>query len=617
MWQSLFANLAVVAIALVAWTAYGDLIGRLERTAQSLLFGAGMAAGIIGSMTLAYEPSPGIFYDLRGPLITLSGYFGGPFAAIIAVAAALAYRIYLGGSVAFGVVGILVSALVGLAGYALHRPGAIRYRDLLVVAVAAACGTVAIALVRSSFAPSLANLWAPVSLNFIGTLLLGSLLLQEDRQRALARSNLLYRSMVDALPDCLNIKDGEGRFLAANPATARLMRARAPDDLIGKTDFDFYAHDLAAQFHRDEQAVMESGENRTIEQPTRLPDGRPGWLLTLKALVRDDDGRIVGLITHNRDITQRKTLQLELEATQAQLDEALANMTDGLAMYDQAGVFLFCNNRYQELFPRTAHLRKPGTGFADIIRASVELGEERLPAAVGLEKHLAAKLAALREDGERLVELVDGRRLSVRTKVVANGSTLMVVSDVTERWHFQKDLEYQALHDPLTGLPNRAYFNREFGRLLEFARRTGGALVVMLVDLDHFKEVNDRFGHPAGDALLVEVSRRLEKAVRRGDFVARLGGDEFAVLMSGPINAVTDVGLASRISRSLTPPMHVGEITLLPSGTIGYTTFPRDNSDADGLLRNADRALYLAKNRRRGSWMEYDPTTPETTARAG
>jgi diguanylate cyclase (GGDEF)-like protein len=363
--------------------------------------------------------------------------------------------------------------------------------------------------------------------------------------------------------------------------------------------------------------VIDGGENRTIEQPTRLPDGSSGWLSTLKAVVRDDGGRVVGLITHNRDITQRKMLQLKLEATQAQFDEALANMSDGLAMYDRAGVFLFCNRRYQELFPLTAHLRIPGTSFADIIRASVELGEERLPAGVSLEEHVAAKVAAVREDGEKLIELVDGRRLSSRTKIVANGSTLMVVSDVTERWHFQKDLEYQALHDPLTGLPNRAYFNREFGRYLELARRAGGALVVMLVDLDHFKEVNDRFGHPAGDALLVEVSRRLEKAVRRGDLVARLGGDEFAILMSGPASAVTDVGLAARVSRSFTLPMRAGDVTLQPSGSVGYTMFPRDNSDAEGLLRNADRALYLAKNRRRGSWVEYDPDRPDEMARAG
>jgi diguanylate cyclase (GGDEF)-like protein/PAS domain S-box-containing protein len=617
MWQSLFANLAVAAVALVAWTAYGDLIGRLDRSAQSLLFGAGMAAAAIGSMMLAYEPSPGVFYDLRGPLITISAYFGGPLSVAITAAAAFAYRIYLGGSVAVGALGILVSTCIGLAGYVLHRSRPTRYLDLVILAAAAAAGSAAIALVRLSYQAPLAGLWAPVSLSFIGTLLLGVLLLQERRRRELARSNVLYRSMVDALPDCLNIKDGEGRFLAANPATATLMQARTPDDLIGKTDFDFYPRELAAQFHGDERAVMDNGEDRTIEQPTTLPDGRSGWLLTLKALVRDDEGRVVGLITHNRDITQRKMLQLKLEATQAQLDEALANMSDGLAMYDPAGVFLFCNNRYRELFPRTAHLRVPGTDFAEIVRASVELGEERLPAGVDLEEHVAAKLAALREDCEGLIELVDGRRLSSRTKVVANGSTLMVVSDVTERWHFQKNLEYQALHDPLTGLPNRAYFNREFGRLLDFARRTGGALVVMLVDLDHFKEVNDRFGHPAGDALLVEVSRRLEKAVRRGDFVARLGGDEFAILMSGPVSTVTDMGLAARVSKSFAPPMRVGELTLQPSGTVGYTTFPRDDSDAEGLLKNADRALYAAKNRRRGSWMEHDPKAPDGIARAG
>lgn len=614
MWQALFANFAVAAIALVAWTAFGDVITRFRSSTQSLLFGAGMAIATIASMAFAYEPSAGRFYDLRGPLIALSAFFGGPVAAAITVVSALAFRLYLGGNILLAALQIVTVACIGLVGHTRRYSHLGRYRDIVGLAAAILVANVILSALRAHLYGSAifseSNL-AQMLLSFLATLALGILLLHENRRRELARSNLLYRSMVDALPDCLNIKDLDGRFLAANPATASLMRARSPSELIGRTDFDFFPHNMAFKFREDEQAVIDGGVNKTIEQRTLLPNGAPGWLSTLKALLRDHNGEAVGIITHNRDITLRKNLQLKLETTQAQLDQALENMSDGLVMLDNRGVILFCNSRYRQLFPRTAHLRIPGASYGDVIRASVDFGEERLPQGVSLEQHVASEVSALQHDGERMIELIDGRRLSSRHKVVANESSLLVVSDVTERWHFQKNLEHQALHDPLTTLANRAYFNQELARLLDRARSTDTELIVMLVDLDRFKEVNDNFGHPAGDALLVEVSKRLEGAMRRDDFVARLGGDEFAILAAGPTNAVTEVGLASRIAKTLSKPMQFGDVTLLPGGTIGYTVFPRDNSDADGLLKNADRALYLAKNHRRGSWSAHEPPARE------
>ncbi|WP_281405350.1 GGDEF domain-containing protein [Mesorhizobium sp. B3-1-9] len=182
-----------------------------------------------------------------------------------------------------------------------------------------------------------------------------------------------------------------------------------------------------------------------------------------------------------------------------------------------------------------------------------------------------------------------------------------MMSDITERRTFEKNLEYQALHDPLTGLPNRACFNRELGRLVAKACSEDGELVVVLLDLDRFKEVNDNFGHAAGDTLLVEVARRLEKAVRRGDMAARLGGDEFGVLMYGPTDGTGDISLMTRIMKNLVQPLKIDGVTLLPGGTMGYTVFPTDNADPEGLLKNADRALYQAKVKGRGSWKAYEP----------
>jgi diguanylate cyclase (GGDEF)-like protein/PAS domain S-box-containing protein len=612
MLQPLFSNLAIAAMMLVAWIAVGDWIARLRAFHQQLLLGVAMGVSAVGSMIMAYEVTPGVYADLRAPIIVVAGFFGGFPAALVSAAFALAYRIYLGGAVGTGSLLIITAAALGLAGFVWKGSKAPNYPQIMMLGLAEAAVTllVLIGMPAAILTVVIPHLPLVTLLGFATTVLLGTVLLHENRRRDLLTMNHLYRSMVDALPDCLNIKDAQGRFLAANPATAKLMRARGPSDLIGKTDYDFYPAELAESFRKDELAVLAAADHATIEQSGQLPDGSSGWLSTLKAPVVGDEGQIVALVTHNRDITAQKKLQSQLAETQAYLDQALDHMNDGLAMYDSDGVMLFCNDRYRELFPRTAHLRVPGTAFADIIRASAACGEDPIGPDQTLEEHVRMKIAALRQDGEISLELPDNRTFLSRTKVLPNGCTLRMTSDVTERRTFERNLEHQALHDPLTGLPNRAYFNRELDRLLEVARAEKGELVVMLLDLDHFKQVNDTFGHPAGDRLLVEVARRLQKSIRFGDLAARLGGDEFAILMPGSTSGNADVGLAARIMRTLTQPLKLDTVTLLPSGTIGYTVFPKDSSDPEGLLRNADNALYRAKARGRGTWKAHEPDLP-------
>ena len=609
LWQPLYANLALAAMVLVAWSAVGDGVSRLRPDLQRILFGVWMAAGTIASMMLSFEIAPGVFFDLRGPLIASAGFFGGPLAAVVTGVVAIAYRVTLGGAVMSGLIGIALAVGIGVVGHAVHRSRSIQFADVGALAsFMALSGTLVVwTLPVETREIILKYLWATVSMSFIGTFLLGILLLQEHRRRILSTSNRLYRSMVDALPDCLNIKDLDGRFLAANPATAALMKATGPAELIGRTDFDFFPKNVAERFREDELAIVRANEHATIEQKSEFPDGTSGWLSTLKAPLRDEAGNILGLITHNRDMTVQKLLQLRLAEIQACLDQALENMTDGLAMYDPQGRIVFCNSRYRQLFPATGHLRMAGSDFAEIVRQSITLGEEKPIAGLSVHEHVARKLAELRKDGEAMIELGNGRSYSSRTKVLDDGSSVRVISDVTERRQFERDLEHQALHDPLTALPNRKLFNRTLANMLEASRSTGAELVVMLVDLDHFKQVNDSFGHAIGDKLLVEVSRRLEAAVRRGDFVARLGGDEFAVLMLGPFDEKRQASLARRIIAQLSQPLQLADVTLLPGGTIGYTIFPKDNSDAEGLLKNADQALYDAKSRRRGTWAAFDP----------
>jgi diguanylate cyclase (GGDEF)-like protein len=191
--------------------------------------------------------------------------------------------------------------------------------------------------------------------------------------------------------------------------------------------------------------------------------------------------------------------------------------------------------------------------------------------------------------------------------------SLAMVSDVTLERHAQEELRRQALHDPLTGLPNRALLTDR----LEVAaarqiRDPSGSLAVLFLDLDHLKIVNDRGGHGAGDALLVEVGQRLQTVLRLSDTVARLGGDEFAVICedTSTQGAVT---VARRIQGMLVEPFQVAGQPIRVSASIGVAVSPPN--PAEDLLRLADTAMYQAKARSRGSFVVFDSTFAEAEQR--
>ncbi len=166
----------------------------------------------------------------------------------------------------------------------------------------------------------------------------------------------------------------------------------------------------------------------------------------------------------------------------------------------------------------------------------------------------------------------------------------------------QSKLETLAYADPLTGLPNRRLFNDEMRHLAAQAQRGGGTFGLLLIDLDHFKAVNDTLGHDAGDALLVEAAQRLKLAVREADRVVRLGGDEFAVLLTGLVDEHTIGSICNRIVGSLAEPVVFGDVTMRISASVGAARFEVSQSGVDGLYKAADLALYRAKEAGRNTW---------------
>jgi len=261
-----------------------------------------------------------------------------------------------------------------------------------------------------------------------------------------------------------------------------------------------------------------------------------------------------------------------------------------------------------------------GTDLFDLVHP-----EDRAPlraalGAAGLRPDLApedAPAAAFRlRHADGSWRTVDAR-VTNRLDDPAVRGFVLVGRDITVRAEMEAALQHQAMHDALTGLPNRALLHDRLGQALLVARREGTPLALLLLDLDRFKEVNDTFGHHVGDALLVEVAARVHGVLRASDTVARLGGDEFAALLPGD-DAAGAGRAASSILAALDAPTTVEDHALQLAGSIGIALYPAHGADAATLLRQADIAMYVAKRTHSGH-VVYDTTqdrhTPERVAR--
>jgi diguanylate cyclase (GGDEF)-like protein len=182
---------------------------------------------------------------------------------------------------------------------------------------------------------------------------------------------------------------------------------------------------------------------------------------------------------------------------------------------------------------------------------------------------------------------------------------LTAFANIDDRKRMQDDMRRKAMHDQLTGLPNRAMFLESLDRALRKARRRGSRFSVLFVDLDHFKAVNDTMGHTAGDQLLLAVGERLTKAVRQSDLVARLAGDEFVVLIEehrGPEEVMT---VAQKILALLQRPVMLEWREVAISASVGIASFPDDGDDPPTLMKHADTAMYQAKERGRNNFQFF------------
>ena len=304
---------------------------------------------------------------------------------------------------------------------------------------------------------------------------------------------------------------------------------------------------------------------------------------------------------------RQRQLREAFVKSQALFGYAVAEMSDGIAMFDSEKRLVFSNEQYREFFPRTRDLRVPGTRFSDILRGVVERGEQRGAPETDSEAWIEETIALMNSASEEEVQLFDGRWLSLRTRPAADGSCMVVVSDLTRHKTDQRALremterlQLLASTDGLTGIGNRRAFDAALARVADVAARTMTPLSLLLVDIDWFKSFNDEYGHVIGDRCLRAVAHTLRTVVNDpADLVARYGGEEFVVLLPG-LDLDAAIKLSEVFSRTLHARAieHTGSPKGIVTASVGVASWsPRDGLAAlSDLVRDADIALYRAKS---------------------
>jgi len=330
---------------------------------------------------------------------------------------------------------------------------------------------------------------------------------------------------------------------------------------------------------------------RTLETAHVYSPGL-GWVVTHEDVTEE--------IASSEIVQKRKR---ELERQNLRLDAAVNNISQGLCMYDPKGRLVICNEPYQRIYHLPEHLLKPGTLLDDILG---HLFDEGMHAGADREEYIRwrREVIARGEHAKNIHEL-DGRIIMMQHHPMKDGGWVTTHEDITEQRQQEERIRHMARHDALTQLPNRVQFLEEMAGA-EAAIDRGDRVAVLCIDLDHFKGVNDTLGHALGDKVLQQASARLWGTTRENDVLARLGGDEYALLLRDIDKPSDAAAIAERIVKTMGQPFSIEGHQVVIGASVGIAVAPQDGQTSDELMKNADLALYKAKNEGRSTFHFFE-----------
>ncbi|MBV8518116.1 MAG: PAS domain S-box protein [Acidobacteria bacterium] len=404
-----------------------------------------------------------------------------------------------------------------------------------------------------------------------------------ERKRAeesVTAANAQRKAVLDAATRVSIIAtDARGTITVFNSGAERMLGYTA-EELIGKRSL-YELHADGKPEHVDDGSEYEwtyarkNGEKITVA-------------VSVTAL-RGEHGAISGFLHVGTDIT----------ALRKQTAAMTASM-DGIGILDERLEFTYVNDSLAKLFGYPSPHAVLGRSVCDLYEPheQVRLITTIVPL-VQQRGRWRGEATGLRRDGSSFPQ-------EISLTAIAGGGMVCVVRDITERTYAEEQIKHLAYHDALTNLPNRLLFKDRLTVALSHAHRDDLRLAVLFLDLDRFKVINDSLGHNIGDSLLQAVAARVQACVRDSDTVARLGGDEFTVLLPRLHRSDDAVPVASKITEAIRHPFHIEGREFFITTSIGISLFPEDGTDAETLIKNADTAMYQAKELGRDNYQLFN-----------
>jgi diguanylate cyclase (GGDEF)-like protein/PAS domain S-box-containing protein len=433
----------------------------------------------------------------------------------------------------------------------------------------------------------------------------------EDLRRSqaeLVEAQRKTEQLIETLPNPVFFKGRDGNYLGVNKAwEAFFMRPRA--SIIGRTVQELYPHapEVAERMHAADERLWAEPGTQVYEATLKLPDGTMRETIYYKATFTGPEGRVAGLVGTIIDITGRKqaekrrAMEHAITRTLASGDDALQAMPQIVAIVCEAtgwagGTVWRWEPQRRQLVP----LASAGTALARVEPSA--LGEAHWSADGGGTLSVPLLLGA-----EALgVMTFNGAARAPDAELAGMLQSIgSQVAQYLQRMQAEEALRFVATHDALTDLPNRVMFGQRLEHAIKQAKRHRRRLAVLFIDLDRFKVINDTLGHEVGDTLLRDVARRLLQGLRASDTVARLGGDEFVVLLEEVPAPKFVAGVAQKLIEGLSQAFALGGKEYHVTASIGVSTYPDDAQSAAELLKNADIAMYRAKEQGRNTFQFY------------
>jgi diguanylate cyclase (GGDEF)-like protein/PAS domain S-box-containing protein len=433
----------------------------------------------------------------------------------------------------------------------------------------------------------------------------------------ISRDRSTIKRLTDNIHDVIFVMDMNMKYTYVSPSV-KSLRGYEPEEVIIQDPLDALtpsSRELAmknlAEVLELEKTEHQEDISRTLQLEIKRNDGTTVWTETKFTFIRDKNNQPVNILGAMRDITERKQAESQKEAAlevirqgEEKYRNILESIQEGYFEVDLAGNFTFVNDSMSRL---TGCSKEELIGMNHKQFTSPETAKEVFHAFNNVYKTGVPSKAfdwrIIRKDGaEGFIET------SIMLQRNSSGKPTGfkgMIRDITERKRIEQQLNYMATHDALTGLPNRLMFNQLLNQAIRSALRHKRQLAVFFIDLDRFKIINDTLGHEAGDRLLKEIARRFRSALRSVDVVGRLGGDEFVVLIE-EVDDLNQVAIVAHkiLSNAIKPMVLMGEECRV-TASIGISIYPKDGQDEQSLMKNADIAMYFAKEEGKNNFQFY------------